>query len=280
MPRRQRGLHRDPAAMPAHELHEPDAIRARGGLGVGGVDSLHCFGARGLVAEGPVQNGDVVVNCLRHANDRTIVVDLVGALEDLHGATVGSVASDDEELGDLLLLQDLCDVDWRWIPAVADQDRATPVMDVLHNLRRQFHPLLRLRHPLVPTLASEDVRHAVHRQGHDDFADDRVQARAQAAASHDHSGARRRVEMELRPGTAQQHLVVHVPAIVALVQSHEGLVRPRVRAQEAPVAQRAELVEARVRHIRGREAAPQGHNIEPSDVVTGLQQRVHRPGRR
>jgi hypothetical protein len=61
--------HRDPAGVTAHDLDDHDAV-VRLGRGVEPVDRLGADRHRGVEAEGVVGSGQVVVDRLRHADDR------------------------------------------------------------------------------------------------------------------------------------------------------------------------------------------------------------------
>mmetsp|Transcript_139270 Transcript_139270/g.347178 ORF Transcript_139270/g.347178 Transcript_139270/m.347178 type:complete len:228 (+) Transcript_139270:959-1642(+) len=227
MPGCQGSFHSDPAAMPAHQLHEADAIRVRCCLCVGGVDGFHCLRASCLVAERTIEDGNIIIDCLRDPHHRDVVIDLLRAPEDLHGPTMCPIATDHKVVRDFLLLEDLGNIHaWR-IPAVADQDCTTTIVDVLDHLRGELYPIARGRHALVTTLASEDIGHTIGRERHHNLADDRIEARAEATAGDNDGFAIGRVEVEMLTGPSEKHLVIDMATVVALVRAHEGLCSPR-----------------------------------------------------
>mmetsp|Transcript_59552 Transcript_59552/g.169406 ORF Transcript_59552/g.169406 Transcript_59552/m.169406 type:complete len:359 (-) Transcript_59552:2319-3395(-) len=230
--RRQGPVHGNEPAVPAHQLHEPNAVCVAGGLHVRRCDRLLGLRARRVEAEGPVHDRDVVVDGLGHAHDRNLVANLLRALESVHGARLGAVSANDKVLRDVHLLERLCNVDMLRVAPVAHQNGPALHVDVLDGVRRQLHPLLRLYHALVASDAPKDVWHAVTGERHDDLPNDRVQPWAKSTTSDNHRGTLRRVKVQDLARAASQHLVVDVAAVVALVEARDRLRGPGILVQE------------------------------------------------
>mmetsp|Transcript_25124 Transcript_25124/g.72409 ORF Transcript_25124/g.72409 Transcript_25124/m.72409 type:complete len:229 (-) Transcript_25124:2545-3231(-) len=188
MPRREGRRGSDPAAMPTHELDQADAVRVGRGLDVGGVDGPERLRARGVEAEGPVNQLHIVVDGLRHANHCAFVVDLQQAVEGLHRALVRAVAAQYKVLADVLGRQRLRNLGVRRIAAVAHEDATAFVVDILHPLLRELDPSLGLDRALEATDDAVHLPHAICPQHLDQLADHGVQARADAAACDDRRG--------------------------------------------------------------------------------------------
>mmetsp|Transcript_133084 Transcript_133084/g.315456 ORF Transcript_133084/g.315456 Transcript_133084/m.315456 type:complete len:224 (+) Transcript_133084:2430-3101(+) len=179
-------------AMPTHELHQANAVRVARGLHVGGINRLLRLTAGSVEAERPVEDGDVIVNGLGHTHHGTLVADLLHGFEGLHGALVRAIASQDEELSHLAALHHLGDLRVRGVAAVADQDAAPQLVDVLHGLRGELHPMLILHTALVAPDDAVDGLAAVRPKDLHDLTDDVVQAWAQATTS-DNGGRHLRI---------------------------------------------------------------------------------------
>mmetsp|Transcript_12841 Transcript_12841/g.33934 ORF Transcript_12841/g.33934 Transcript_12841/m.33934 type:complete len:351 (-) Transcript_12841:510-1562(-) len=222
--RRQGGGGRNPPTVPAHELHQADAVRVGRRLHVRGVDGLPRLRARGVEPEAPVQQLDVVVDGLWHTDHGALVTDLGHRREDLHRALVRAIAAQHEVLADTHLLQSLRHVAMVRVPAVADEHRAASQVDVLHQIWRQLDPVLRLNDALVAADDTVDVPHAIAPQCEDNLADDGVQTWADAAAAHDRSTGGRviGVEVEELARASPDHLAVGyaLPRVDPVAQEH------------------------------------------------------------
>mmetsp|Transcript_59550 Transcript_59550/g.169377 ORF Transcript_59550/g.169377 Transcript_59550/m.169377 type:complete len:223 (-) Transcript_59550:1298-1966(-) len=105
--RRQGPVHGNEPAVPAHQLHEPNAVCVAGGLHVRRCDRLLGLRARRVEAEGPVKELDVVVDRLGHAHHGTLVADSRHLLERGHGPLVSAITPKHKKLPDVPPLEDL-----------------------------------------------------------------------------------------------------------------------------------------------------------------------------
>mmetsp|Transcript_22311 Transcript_22311/g.76375 ORF Transcript_22311/g.76375 Transcript_22311/m.76375 type:complete len:227 (-) Transcript_22311:3889-4569(-) len=181
-------VQRDVAAVPTHELHHADAVRVRDRLHVRRLHGLERLGAGGVETEGLVHHRHVVVDRLRDADDRALVVDFEEAVEGLHGALVSAVATQHEVLLHVAILQDIGHVEVQRVPSVADQHGATLHVAVLDQLRGELQPIIRLHDTFEAASDTVDLAHTVGPEGVDHLANDRVQPGADASAAH-HEGA-------------------------------------------------------------------------------------------
>mmetsp|Transcript_10108 Transcript_10108/g.27242 ORF Transcript_10108/g.27242 Transcript_10108/m.27242 type:complete len:289 (+) Transcript_10108:500-1366(+) len=270
MPGSQCRLHGDEAAVPAHEFHQADGVVLALGLDVRGIDGLLRLRDCRVEAEGPVKHHDVVVDRLGDTDDRALVraaLELLHCVKGLHASLVRAIAAEDEVLLDVHGLEVFGDLRVGRVTAVAHQDAAAELMNLLHGFGRQLHPLLWGDETLVAALATVDVLHAVCMQHHDQLADHRVQPGAQASTIHNASRRGRRVEMEELSRTSHDHLVVDVELVFAFVELLQSRSRPRVRADKSSRAHR-------IRNHRGREHAAQVSDLHPPHLVANAQHGV------
>mmetsp|Transcript_43182 Transcript_43182/g.128972 ORF Transcript_43182/g.128972 Transcript_43182/m.128972 type:complete len:329 (-) Transcript_43182:712-1698(-) len=208
--RGQRTLQRQEAAVLTQQLHEADAVSVARRLHVRGVDRLPGLGARRLEAEADVHHGEVVVDGAGDAHAGALVLQLKQRGEELHQALVRTLATEDEELPDLVLLEGLGHPRVRRVASVALQNGAPLEVDVLDHLGGQPLPTCIVRETLEAVLDAIDGLHAVGRQHLVERADGVVLPGAEAAARDDRRGKLRilRVEVEILAGSCGEHLVV------------------------------------------------------------------------
>mmetsp|Transcript_59548 Transcript_59548/g.169358 ORF Transcript_59548/g.169358 Transcript_59548/m.169358 type:complete len:267 (-) Transcript_59548:692-1492(-) len=202
---------RDESAVPTHELHESNAVLVASRLYICGINGLPGFSARGVKAEGPVKQRNVVVDSLGNCNDGALIALGLHHLVHVVCAKVRAIAADDEVRADAHADQMLRLLILRWIPAVAHEDRAAQVVDALHDLRRQLQPVGRVHDALVAALDAPDLLHSVHVEHHHELAHDRVQARAEAAAGDDRRHDALGVKVQQGGGPSTEHVVVRMP---------------------------------------------------------------------
>ena len=187
--RRQRGVHGDEPRLPAHDSNQTDAVERGPGLDRGGPDRLDRLVHRGLKPEGSVQEQDVVVDRLGNANHRGGHVALAAHVVYGQRARVRTVAADDEEEVQVHIRDGVHDVARVAAAAGRAQDAPALQMDRLHQIGRQLDGLPQLTFLLEETPEAVpdalDIVHAVLLQRDRQLPDDVVQARAEAAASHD-----------------------------------------------------------------------------------------------
>ena len=87
----------DEAGVASHQLHEPDAAGHAARLGVRAIEHARRFLDRGEKAERARDEADVVVDRLRHADDRERVAALARFLVEIVRAALRAVAADGEE---------------------------------------------------------------------------------------------------------------------------------------------------------------------------------------
>mmetsp|Transcript_105813 Transcript_105813/g.329908 ORF Transcript_105813/g.329908 Transcript_105813/m.329908 type:complete len:299 (-) Transcript_105813:358-1254(-) len=198
------------------------------------------------------------------------MVDLCHGLEALHGARVGAVPTEHEVLPDVVLGQDLRDLRVRGVPAVAHEDAAPRLVDVLHVVLREFHPLVLQHSTLEAPDDAVDLLHAVVVQHLDKLADHVVEAGAQAAAGDDGRRAARllgvEVDLPLRP--AALHLEVRPHLRVAAAPAVEGLRGPAVGED----ALRPQGCHHGAVDVLAGEAVLEHHALQPDDLGARLQQ--------
>mmetsp|Transcript_21555 Transcript_21555/g.59835 ORF Transcript_21555/g.59835 Transcript_21555/m.59835 type:complete len:411 (+) Transcript_21555:612-1844(+) len=156
VPGRQDRLHGDPAAVPAHQLHQADAVGVCSGLHVCRVDGLHRLCTRSVKAKASVQHLDVVVDRLRHADDGTLVTYPRHLVEAFHCPLVRAIPAEHEELPDIPSPHHLRYLRGGRIAAIADQDAAPKHVDVLHDLLLEIDPFFILGAPII---AAADAIH-------------------------------------------------------------------------------------------------------------------------
>jgi hypothetical protein len=219
----ERGVHGDEAAVPAHELDDPDAVLGALGLDVRGVDGALRLLHGGVEAEGLVDDGDVVIDGLGHADDGALEAAPLHLLVDGRGALLRAVAADDVHLVDPAVLDAVHDLGRVLAAAGGAQHRAAALVDVVDGARRELHRVARVE-ALVPALDAVHGGHAVHVvQAADELADDGVEARAQPAAGHDRRRHLVRLEVHALPRAGAPEVR---PPRAALV--HHDLLRHRV----------------------------------------------------
>mmetsp|Transcript_25418 Transcript_25418/g.80175 ORF Transcript_25418/g.80175 Transcript_25418/m.80175 type:complete len:392 (-) Transcript_25418:786-1961(-) len=250
--------------MPAHELDEAYAVRVRRRLHVRGVDGLLRLLGRGVEAEGPVYERDVVVDGLGHADDGALVADLRHRLEGLHRALVRAVAPEHEVLPDLPLLQGLRDLRVRRVPAVAHEHAAAQHVDVLHVVLRELLPAVVHDAALVAADDAVDLLHPVRVQHLHDLADHGVEAGAEAAAGDDGRGGAGLLGVEVDDAARPppEELQVLAGRGVGGVPALEGLRAPGLPDH----ALRAQELHDRARQVLGLEAAVEVHALQPRDL--------------
>mmetsp|Transcript_2758 Transcript_2758/g.7119 ORF Transcript_2758/g.7119 Transcript_2758/m.7119 type:complete len:363 (-) Transcript_2758:2110-3198(-) len=220
---------RDPSAVPAHELHQADAVGVGRRLHVRRVNGLFCLRTCGVESKAPVEQLDVVVDGLWYAYYSALVADLRHRLEGSHGTLVRPVPAQNEELPDIPLAHHLGNaLVWR-VATVTHQDAPSAHVDVLHRLWRQVDPVLLLVKALVSATNAVDGLDPIRVQHQGKLTDDIVEARAQATAGdHRRSHVRlRRVEMQGLPRTSALQLQVRNRRVAGL------LVLQRLQAEGA-----------------------------------------------
>jgi hypothetical protein len=172
------GVGGDPPGVAAHHLDDDHAVVRLGG-GVQAVDRVGGDLHRGLEAEREVGPVEVVVDRLRHADDRDPLVD------ESPGDAQRVLAADRDQRAEPALAHRLAHLvdaalDLERVRARGAEDRAAAVQDAARGLVGELHRLV-LEHarPAVPEpheLVLVDIDALA-----DDAADDRVQAGAVAA---------------------------------------------------------------------------------------------------
>jgi hypothetical protein len=108
---RESGAGGDPPSTAAHDLDDGDEIVLAHGLVIGGdfADGGGDVFDRARIAGAVVGDGEIVVDRLRHADHAKFVALGLSELRDLVGGVLGVVASNIEEITDVVGLEDLKD---------------------------------------------------------------------------------------------------------------------------------------------------------------------------
>mmetsp|Transcript_39509 Transcript_39509/g.86293 ORF Transcript_39509/g.86293 Transcript_39509/m.86293 type:complete len:574 (-) Transcript_39509:127-1848(-) len=185
VPRGSDSLDRDEPGMPAHDLHNAQAVGIASGFHVGSIDSLCGLGDRSVESKGEVQHRDVIVDGFGDACDRALVVEPLHLRESLHCAHVCAVPADDVDVVDALLLIHLGHLDVRRVTAIGDQEAATASVDLVDYVGVQLDPLFWLHDALVAAYNPKNLPRPVLPEHQNYLPDHRVQTRAKASAVHD-----------------------------------------------------------------------------------------------
>jgi len=188
-------VERDPAGVTAHHLDDEDAVMALRGR-VQTVDRLGGDVHGGIEAERDVGGTEIVVDRLRHADDRQLVL----GVQARGGAERVFAADRDQRLETVALERRKhlrrAVVALEHVRARGAQDRAAAVQDADCRLDAEFRRVVLERAAPAVAEADELVAVALRALAHRS-ADDRVQARAVASAGehaylHDRHVTRRR----------------------------------------------------------------------------------------
>ena len=201
-------IRRDEARVAAHELHEPDPVAGRFGLGVGGVGRAPRFCDGRVESERPLHEGNVVVDRLGHADDADRQAAPRRFLADRLRPAQRPVPADRKEHPDAELVQVLRHFGRVLRAAGRSEHRSAALVDPVHGLGRQFERLVPkpADQAFVAETKAVDLRHAVLGvQVQDDGADDVVQSGAEASAGHDPAREPRRIEEQHAPRAGGLH---------------------------------------------------------------------------
>mmetsp|Transcript_56997 Transcript_56997/g.133685 ORF Transcript_56997/g.133685 Transcript_56997/m.133685 type:complete len:298 (-) Transcript_56997:3160-4053(-) len=150
-------IHGQEAASQAKELHQSNAIGIACGLDVRGLNTVASLRASSVEAKAGVYHGQVVVHGAGDGNQCAFVVDRLQSRSQLQGALVRTVTAQDEELLASSRLQHGSHVSMSCIAALAFENGATFVVDVLDHFRRELQPVLFFWEAAKARLHSEDV---------------------------------------------------------------------------------------------------------------------------
>ena len=199
----------DEPRVAAHEFHEPDPARHAARLGVRAIEHARRFLDGAEKSERARDEADVVVDRLRHADDRERVAAFARFLEKIVPAALRAIAADGEE--DVHAARDEVFHRAPYVhrPARRAENRAALLMNAIDELRRDLHRLDAARRiePAVTAAKAEHLRDAVAVvQFEEERADDVVQPRTQPAARHDSRARLLRIEEKLLPRPRQLEL--------------------------------------------------------------------------
>ena len=202
----QRGVAGDETGMPAHQLHDADAVGTRRGLDGDRVDEVGRLRERALEAEGLVGVGQIVVDRLGDPDDRDVQTAPADRRGQVRRGAHPPVTTDDEQR--VHPAQDQAvDHFLGLLPAArAAQDGAAGVVYLADPIRCQLLGVVavRGRQPAEPVAEAEDPPHAVvHGEFLDDAPDDVVEPRAQPAAGHHARRDAGGVEVDLPAGSGR-----------------------------------------------------------------------------
>ncbi len=240
---------RDEPRVPAHQLDDADSVARPGRLDVRAPHHVDRRGERRLEPEAPVDEVDVVVDRLGHADDADGKAAPLDLAHQAHRPAQGSVAADDEEDADVEPLEDVGHGARVLLAARRSEHRAPLVMDVGDGSYGERHAVAPAgREAQVPVPEAEHLGHRVGLvQLEHDPAHDVVHARAKAAAGHDAAAELRGVEVDLVPGTRQLERggAVGVPLVVG--------------GRRQPVVEKNAVGVAHIVHRERRSGEPPGH---------------------
>jgi hypothetical protein len=199
----------DEARVATHEFHQPDAIRHAARLGVRAIEHAHRFLHRAEKSERARDEADVVVDGLRHADDRQRAAALARFLVEIICAALRAVAAHGEE--DVHpardeILHGSPDVHR---PARRAENRAALLMNAIDELRCDLHRLHAARRiePAVTAAKAEHLGDAIAVVKFEkERADDVVESRTQTSARHDARARLLRIEKEFRSRPRQLEL--------------------------------------------------------------------------
>ena len=198
--------------MPAHELHQSQAVVDAARFSMGAVEYFDGFLDRGEVTESACNEGHVVIDRLRNAHDRKWVGPALSLLKELVAAALGTVATDGEQDMHVALDQVVHSSSHVDGTARSAKDCSAVMVNLINEFRREYYRLGTVRRikALIAASKPQDFHHSVGvMELEKKRADHVVQAWTQAAAGHDSGAGPPWIEKQLRtrPGELKQDFI-------------------------------------------------------------------------
>ena len=190
----------DETGVPPHQFDQADAVARPHCFDARAAYHVHRRRIRAFEAKAAIDEMDVVVDGLRHADDRDLQAAPFYFRRELHRCADGAVAADHEQDVDGVGLEIVDHFAGILRAARRAEDGAALVMDVRHRLRGQLDRFMAeaRNQAFVSITKAEDAFDAVTaRELEHDAAHDVVDAGAEAAAGDDAAANRSRIEENL-----------------------------------------------------------------------------------
>lgn len=158
---RQSGKHGDETALTSHELDDADASVRALRLNGGSLNRLLSLFDSRVETERLIQEQNIVINCLRHANHGHLDATLGALVANRVGPGVRTVAANDENHVDAVVdnrLDNLLDVS---TPSPRSENRTTSVMNISNVLSIELHERITGKEAFKSVSNAADLLHSI-----------------------------------------------------------------------------------------------------------------------